>query len=59
MKKYVQAQVAFEIWNKMMELENIFWKHYDEVFLDLILDKEEQKEIKTLENKIEKEDPFL
>ena len=59
MKKNAEAQVAFEIWNKMIELENIFWEHYYETFHDLILDKEEQQQVNGLKDDLENEDPFL
>ena len=59
MKKNVEAKAAFEIWNKMIELENILWDHYYETFLDLILDKEEREIINGLKDDLESENPFL
>ncbi len=59
MKKNVEAMTAFEIWNKMIELENILWDHYYETFLDLILDNEEREIINGLKDDLESENPFL
>ena len=56
MKKNTEAQVAFEIWNKMIELGHILWQHYYETFLDLILDKVERQQINDLDDDLEDED---
>ena len=59
MKKSVEAKAAFEIWNKIIELENILWDHYYETFLDLILDKEEREIINGLKDDLDSENPFV
>jgi hypothetical protein len=59
MKKNVEARAAFEVWNKMAELENILWDHYYEAFCHLILDKEEREEFNSRQDDLENEDLFL
>ena len=40
--KKEEAQLAFELWERMAQLESILWNRYDKEFLDMIMDEEDK-----------------
>ena len=42
MEKTKEAQIALELWEKLIELENMLWDHYYEKFMQIEMDKIQQ-----------------
>jgi hypothetical protein len=43
MKKLTEAQLAWEIWNILAKLNDILWDHYEEEFMEIYLEEEQDK----------------
>jgi hypothetical protein len=48
MKDLTETQIAWEIWNLIARLNDLIWDRYEEEFIELYLNKEEEKHWETI-----------
>ena len=46
MNKIQEAQIAFKLWENIAQLETILWDRYYKEFLQLMIEKNEAKQLK-------------
>ena len=46
MKKSQESQIAFKLWENIVQLETILWDRYYKEFLQLIIDQENAQALK-------------
>ncbi len=50
MKDQKEIQIAFEIWNVINKLNDLLWDRYGEEFLEIYLEEEDDKFLRTIEH---------
>ena len=48
MKDGKEIQTAWEIWNRINQLNDLLWERYEESFLQIYLQEEEEKFLRTI-----------
>ena len=50
MKDQKEIQIAFEIWNLTNKLNDLLWDRYEEEFLEIYLNEEDDKFLRTIKH---------
>ena len=50
MKDQKEIQIAFEVWNVINKLNDLLWECYEEEFLEIYLEEEDDKSLRTIQD---------
>ena len=50
MKDQKEIQIALEIWNLINKLNDLLWDRYEEEFLEIYLEEEDDKYLRTIQD---------